>query len=262
MLKVSINSIGIIAPGLQNWTHCQAVLKGDSAYEKTEVDKFTPNLLRPNERRRTTNLIKLAMQVGEQILDNCPCPTNELVAVFSSSEGDTDIVDKICTALTLPDQPVSPTQFHNSVHNAPAGYWAIATECRESSTSLSSGRGSFASGLLEASTTAVAEQKPVLMISYDYPAPETLYPFVGITAPLGCALLITHDDSLPNVAGATMEISQDTDMTLMDNPELESLRQTNPSGHCLPILNALAKQDKTTVVIPYVGGNGLKVTLS
>ncbi|MDH5327474.1 MAG: beta-ketoacyl synthase chain length factor [Gammaproteobacteria bacterium] len=261
MLKASIKKIGIIAPGLTNWGQCRQVLTGEQTFEKRPPDKFVPNLLRPNERRRTTNLIKLALQVGEQILDDCPYPQNSLCAVFASSEGDTDIIDKICTALTLPDQPVSPTQFHNSVHNAPAGYWAIATECRESSTSLSAGTASFASGLLEATTIAVTEHKPVLMISYDYPAPESLQPFVPVTEPLACALLISHETDGENEAIISLQLNQTATPSSLDNAALEPLRQSNPSGHALSLLEAICTS-KQTAVLPYVGGNSLMVTLS
>ncbi len=47
-------------------------------------------------------------------------------AVFACSGGDTDVINRLCSALMLPGCPVSPQQFVNSVHNAPAGYWSIA----------------------------------------------------------------------------------------------------------------------------------------
>ena len=50
--------------------------------------------------------------------------------VFTSSSGDGDNVHEICETLAAADRQVSPTRFHNSVHNAPAGYWSIATRSR------------------------------------------------------------------------------------------------------------------------------------
>ena len=48
--------------------------------------------------------------------------------VFTSSGGDGDNCHAICETLATTDRLISPTRFHNSVHNAPAGYWSIATQ--------------------------------------------------------------------------------------------------------------------------------------
>ena len=88
--------------------------------------------------------------------------------VFASSGGDSEVLDKICTALTLPDRPVSPTQFHHSVHNTPAGYWSIATGCTQPSLSLSAYDSSFSAGLLEAAALAWAEAVRVLSLIHIY----------------------------------------------------------------------------------------------
>ena len=37
------------------------------------------------------------------------------------------VIHEICEALATDEREVSPTRFHNSVHNASAGYWGIAT---------------------------------------------------------------------------------------------------------------------------------------
>ena len=47
-----------------------------------------------------------------------------------------DTIHAVCTALTEPDYPVSPTRFSNSVHNAPAGYWSIAAKVRRLRSSM------------------------------------------------------------------------------------------------------------------------------
>ena len=45
---------------------------------------------------------------------------------------------------------VSPTRFHNSVHNAAAGYWTIGAGAMQPATAISAFDASFAQGLLEA----------------------------------------------------------------------------------------------------------------
>ncbi|MET0042628.1 MAG: beta-ketoacyl synthase chain length factor, partial [Candidatus Thiodiazotropha sp. 6PLUC3] len=79
--------------------------------------------------------IKIALQAAEEALRDYS-DSEGVLSVFSSSEGDLDIIDQICLALSQEDRPVSPTQFHNSVHNAPAGYWSIGSGSHQGSTSL------------------------------------------------------------------------------------------------------------------------------
>ena len=88
------------------------------------------------------------------------------------------------------ERDVSPTRFHNSVHNAPAGYWSIATGARGPSTSLCAHESSFAAGLLEAAIQAHAEATRVLLIAYDLPHPFPLSAVAPVSAPFGVALLL------------------------------------------------------------------------
>ncbi len=127
-----------------------------------------------------------------------------MYTVFASSGGDSEVLDKICTALTLPDRPVSPTQFHHSVHNTPAGYWSIATGCTQPSLSLSAYDSSFSAGLLEAAALAWAEAVRVLLIAYDLPLPFPLSERRRIVAPFAVALLLNPDR--PNARRAVAAI--------------------------------------------------------
>ena len=49
------------------------------------------------------------------------CAAAEMTSVFASANGDGALVHAILETLADPEPQVSPTQFHNSVHNAPAG---------------------------------------------------------------------------------------------------------------------------------------------
>src|SRR5690606_20828188 len=85
-----------------------------------------------------------------------------LPSVFASSQGDLVIADYMCA--TLADEPatISPTRFHNSVHNAAAGYWTIGTGAMHPATALSAGDASFAQGLLEAMAQLAGGTEAVL----------------------------------------------------------------------------------------------------
>lgn len=262
MSRIYVNSIGVIGPGLLDWKQTAAILRGDDAYEKTEVQKFAPNLLRPNERRRTTALIKLALQVAEQAVDQASVDSDKFCSVFSSSEGDSAIVDNICDALTQPERPVSPTKFHNSVHNAPAGYWAIATHSHMPSNSICAGYGSLAAGLLESAGLAHTEKQAVLLVCYDYPAPPPLLSFVGIEEPFASAWLLSHESTSETIAGLSVAITRQQTESKLKDPDLEQLCASNPAAYALPLLQAIAAGKSDTVILPYLDGLSLEVSVS
>lgn len=261
MNDIYVYGIGLTAAGMSTWMEGAAILRGDKYYDKTELPAFTPHLLRPNERRRTTALIKLALHVAEQATEHCALGVENLCSVFSSSEGDIFIVDKICDALTLADRPVSPTHFHNSVHNAPAGYWAIATGSQLASTSMSAGAGSFAGGLMEAAGLSAVEQLPTLLVSYDLPPPENLEPLIPITEAFGSAMIVGSEARENSLAKLQLAINPEDESKLSDSA-LETLRLSNPAARALPLFQAIACKKSQTVVLPYLDGQNLSVTCS
>ena len=54
----------------------------------------------------------------------------DAAVVFASGDADGENLHHILESLATPEHEVSPTRFHNSVHNAAAGYWNIATGAR------------------------------------------------------------------------------------------------------------------------------------
>lgn len=84
-----------------------------------------------------------------------------------STHGDLAITDYMCTTLASDPTAISPTKFHNSVHNAAAGYWTIGAGAMTPTTALSAGAGSFAQGLLEALMQLGAGAEAVLLVGYD-----------------------------------------------------------------------------------------------
>lgn len=247
--SVSIDAISIIAPGLDNWEECSQVFRGNATYEATEIPKLVPELLPKNERRRTTQTIKLALCAAAQAIESADIEANETCSVFASSNGDLDIVDRVCNDLLLPDHPISPTQFHNSVHNAPAGYWAIATQSRRPSNSISAGPFSFASGLVEAITMAEVEQEKVLLVAYDFPTVEPLTTLATTHIPFGCALLIsTKASSNPEkkpLAKLQLKDYSTNKHEPLKNKKIEALCEQNPIAQALRLFEPIAMLNET-----------------
>ena len=113
-----------------------------------------------------------------------------LPSVFASTHGDLAITDYMCETLASTPELLSPIRFHNSVHNAAAGYWAIATGNMRPYTAISAGRYSFGNGLLEALVQAQSDNESVLLVAYDIAARGPLANVVSSTGRLGCALVL------------------------------------------------------------------------
>ncbi|MCF6353817.1 MAG: beta-ketoacyl synthase chain length factor [Candidatus Polarisedimenticolaceae bacterium] len=250
MKPVYIEAIGLIGPGLASWQQAAAILADDGEYQTCELPTLKPGMLKPNERRRTTLTIKLALQAVQDALASNRYP--DLSTVFASSDGDMDIVDRICQALCLPDRPVSPTFFHNSVHNAPAGYCSIATGFHAPSTSLSGLNGSFAVGLLDAAVQATVEQQPVMLVSYDTPWPGALNRFRAQRSPFGVALVLSPQESAQSVVELTLLPGTGGDESKMVDSGLEQLRVHTPAASSLPLLEAIAQNSTARLVLPYL----------
>ena len=82
-------------------------------------------LLAPNERRRAGTVMRLALAVAGEAAGMAGLPAAAMRNVFASANGDGAVIHALLEELARPDPQLSPTQFHNSVHNAPAGYWSI-----------------------------------------------------------------------------------------------------------------------------------------
>jgi hypothetical protein len=262
MNSVFIQAVGMLAPGLFGWSDARGVLSGDKEYQPEDLPALKPQMLKPNERRRTSNTIKLALQAIRDALGT-GSTANDLAMVFASSEGDLEIVDKICRALDTDDRPVSPTHFHNSVHNAPAGYASIAAGSQNASTSIGALGGSFASGLLEAAVQTCTDQQPVMLVAYDYPVPFPLSEPVPITLPFATSLLLSAQPNADgNLARLDLRLACDGEESRLADEKLERLRLNNPAARSLPLLQALASGGQMQLTLPYLRELNLAVGIS
>lgn len=251
MTVLYLEGVGVLAPGLLGWPASIPVLQGARAYHNAPLPALAAELLPANERRRATPTIRLALQVAQEALAQAGLEARQVGSVFASSGGDSTIIDRICTVLTQPDRPVSPTHFHNSVHNTPSGYWAIATGCRLPSISLSAYDSSFGAGLLEAVGLAQVEKVPVLLVAYDYPAPFPLSEPRPLTAPFAAALVLSPVSDRRRLAALTVRLDAWEPEDRLEDAGLERLRAGNPAARALPLLQALARGATCRVTLPY-----------
>ncbi|MCW5730363.1 MAG: beta-ketoacyl synthase chain length factor [Alphaproteobacteria bacterium] len=99
------------------------------------------------------------------------------------------------------EEPLSPTDFSLSVHNAIAGLISIASGNRAGHTAIAAGRESFQAGLLEAAVLVkAAPEQPVVLVHYDEPLPTPFEPFRDpAETPIGLALVLKAAGSGPAV---------------------------------------------------------------
>jgi Beta-ketoacyl synthase, N-terminal domain len=237
------------------------VLAGTTAYAPAATELAASALLPAAERRRTGVPVKLALAIAQEACGHAGREPATIASVFTSSSGDGETVHHIFEALSQPEREVSPTRFHNSVHNAAAGYWSIAAQSREPSTSLCCYDASFAAGLLDATVQAKVEQIPVVLIAYDQPYPEPLHSKRPLPGVFGVALVLA-----PLVTSRTLahlDVSYATgarEPTRMSQPELEKLRSGIPAARSLPLLAAFARNDAADIVLEYTDRTHLRIT--
>ena len=249
-MRAFVESVAVLAPGLLGWDAARAVLAGESPYAPTPLAPPAPSLLPAVERRRTGTTVKLALAVGQEALASAGRETDSVATVFVSSGNDGDVINDICITLAGPDRQLSPTRFHNSVHNAPSGYWGIAAHSRHASTSLCAYDWSFAIGLLEAMAQIQVEREEVMLVAYDTPYPLPLGGIRQVVEPFGTALLLTRNKTPKTVAGIAVSLdSRPGEVSRMDERGLERLRVGNPCAHALPLLASLAGGKEKRVVL-------------
>jgi len=262
-MRAFVEGIGLIGPGLSGWPASRALLAGGQAYRPVPTSVSASTLLPAAERRRAGVPVKLALAAGLEAIEAARRDPATLATVFASSSGDGDNVHAMCESLAAPQRQVSPTRFHNSVHNAAAGYWSIATQCRAPSTSLCCHDSSFAAGLLDAASQVAVDGNPVALIVYDHPYPAPLGAARPIGAAFGAALVLAPQAGAGTLALLDIEFEPlQARATGMDDPGLEALRIGVPAARCLPLLAALTRRPSEPVILEYVTGTHLRMAVT
>ena len=170
------------APAWRRWCADPVALEPGGCPEA----RFLPPLIR----RRCSPLARIALTTafaccGEEDLERCS-------TVFASRHGNInesiDLLDRLAER-----QPLSPTAFSHTVHNAQAALFSLAAHNRHSSSSLAARADTFACAWLEAlALLERAPERPVLLVTADVPLAEAFASMVDEPeASYGLALWIT-----------------------------------------------------------------------
>jgi hypothetical protein len=260
-LSAWVAGVGLLGPGLPDWPAAVEVLAGRAPYQPSATVIPPLQCLPPAERRRTGKVVRLALTVGLEAVARAGADAAQLPAVFSSSGGDGENCHEICQVLAGAERQISPTRFHNSVHNAASGYWGIATGATPAVNALCAHDASFAAGLLESLVQLSIDATAVLLIAYDADYPQPMRAARPIPDAFGVALLLTPAAGPTSLARITVRGVAAAAQTLPD-AQLEALRAQVPAARSLPLLQCLARARPGTVAIDYLEEQRVTIEVS
>ena len=208
-----------------------------------EIDK---TLLPAAMRRRTSLTTRMAVTAASHACRLANVDAGRLASVFASVGGEIQVTDALCKVLPDREALLSPTQFHNSVHNTTAGYWSILNACQASMTAIAALDDTFAMGLLEAWSQLQQQPGTILLVCYDEHWPQYLAPPMGSVA-FACALILSTEAAgqgqytlfPPDLGTEQIELDE----------YLITLIQSAPAAAVIPLLQAIQSNHRNSQVM-------------
>ncbi len=259
MKTVTVQAVGICAAGLPDWPSASRVLAGSADFELDTPPKGPLEGLPQTERRRINETSRLACLAASEALAALGSGVSRTIpAIFTSADGDGVVLTQLLSSLAQREVVVSPTAFHNSVYNAPAGYWTIASRSTAPCTTVCADSSSFAVALLEGYVQAITTGASVLVVAADVPFPEALRALGRSTAAFACALVLT---GAPAGIGASIEGWRigDGSGRSRGSVEISAIYGDNAAAAALPLLRALASGGDENIALPYLDGAWLEL---
>lgn len=156
------------APGLADaaaWQAWATAPHRPQGGESQPACEFLP----PMQRRRLSPLARISLQAAWPLLDE----GEQLPFVFGSRHGESPRTYELLGQVAA-GEPLSPTQFGLSVHNAIAGQWSMLRGQRGESVALAGMADTFEHSLLEAALL-LAEGAPAAIVVMAEQAPPPAY---------------------------------------------------------------------------------------
>jgi hypothetical protein len=178
------------APGLQttaDWQHWSQASQPLAPTDQAPDVSFLPAM----QRRRLSRLARMAFAVGWPLAEGL----EDLPLVFVCRHGETPRTFALLSDLAR-EQPLSPTQFSLSVHNAVIGLWSIMRDSSAEMTALAGAGDGFEQGVLEAAGLLHDGAPAVLLIVVEELPPQAYRDWVDdVPFDYALALLLTPGDT-------------------------------------------------------------------
>ena len=260
-MRIGIRALGVLAAGLAGWNEACRVLTGQAPFVAHEVRPAPSPRLGAAERRRLNANSAWALAVASEALDGvADGERGDIASVFATADGDGDTLMQSLAALSAPAPVLSPTLFHNSVFNAPAGYVSIAHHLTGASTTLCAAASTFATALFESHDQLAAGAQRVLLVLVDTAFPAALASLRASSPSFACAMLLERADERAPAPHGTWSLAGDA----AADQRAEAIAPAAPAASpveaffgadtvaaALPLLTAIAR--RSTIVLPLAG---------
>ena len=248
-----VEGIAFWAPTLPGWPVARAAFRGEGSPADPPAKRPAPELLHAAERRRAPDTVALALEVAAAAVSEAGHAPGSLPSVFTSAHGDLAVNDYMCRTLASTPTAISPTKFHNSVHNAAAGYWTIGTGCMEASNAVSAFEASFAAGLLEAATLCAADARPVLLAAFDVEATGALAHVTSSVGLLAAALVLAPEPGARTLAAFDWSLVSGKSVGAWPASAAARSLAGNAMADALPLFERLACGGESELLLPLSG---------
>ncbi len=252
-IDFSILGVGAWGANFRNSADLRALLEGQ-LLDDDGAKGPKPEVIPANERRRAPLPVRLAVESSWQACQNASIDPSTLGSVFVSGLGDTQLIVYMCKVLAGENKALSPTKFHNSVHNAAAGYWTISTKCMQAANSIAGFEESVSLTLLESLVQANIEQRPILMTFYDAPVSPVLKPLLKNDHSFAVSMIlspISSDSPTNNRFSASLKQGAHNGWPKHSWPEpLNTCYSTNPVARILPLTELVLTNKNAAVTMP------------
>lgn len=265
-LRCKVIGLGAWGPGFNQWQELSARLLQDTiSDDEWQSVAPKPAVIPANERRRSPLPVKIAVETSSQALEMSGLSSADVACVFGSGLGDTEITDYMCRVLNTELKQLSPTKFHNSVHNAAAGYWTISSACMKSANSIAAYHETAGMALLEAVSQCVLHNEAVMITLFDTKAHSAYQQIFSCRDSFSASLLIcpeSYSHSNASLASLTLDVGAAETLTSIQNKRLDSLRDENPAAKILSLLEPIANSSDAEIVLGLSEANVLRAKVS
>ncbi len=242
-LMAYVEGIGFWTRGLPSWAAAREYAS-TGALPSDAPARPSPQVLPANERRRAPETVAIALEVATAACEAAAREPASLASVFTSTHGELAITDYMCATLAQDPRALSPTRFHNSVHNAAAGYWTIGTGAMQPASAISAHTASFAQGLIEAMAQLASGHDAMLLVAYDGQAVGPLAGVAPSEGQLGGALVLARTGAGPLLRARLVPAGSQAP----SSGPLARFSAGNAMAPMLPLFDVLARGEGSAVL--------------
>ena len=159
-----------------------------------EATQPLAKILEGSLRRRAAPLTRMSVEVMQQAVQMAGCEISCMPSVWGTAHGEHSTAIGLLGMMHRGSGKLSPTKFHNSVHNTPSGYASISTQNQMQSTTITGGAEIVVSVLCEAIAMVADLETDVAVTLADEPL---MSPFhnESCTTPLGISFVLSPSEN-------------------------------------------------------------------